>query len=67
MENPTMEQQKFDIEIEQVRAATAKLQAETMKLNKESRYYVLSLILGSTVLGAVIALVSAFATALFLK
>ncbi len=60
MENLTMNDKKFEAEI-------AKIMAETVKINKESKYYVLSLVLGSTVLGAVIALSSALITAYFLK
>ncbi|MBS9781918.1 MAG: hypothetical protein KGV56_05420 [Gammaproteobacteria bacterium] len=57
-----MNKQQFEAELANLMANTAKIQTETMKLNKESRYYVLGLLLSSTVVGVLIALGSALLT-----
>lgn len=58
--------EKSRFEREKLRAETTKIGAETLKINKESKYYVLALLLSSVVIGALIALGSAILTKLFL-
>lgn len=52
-------------DIERSQVEREKVRAETEKVSKESKYFVVSMLLSSAVLGALIALGSAFLTKLF--
>ncbi|MDR0578867.1 MAG: hypothetical protein LBI87_15390 [Candidatus Accumulibacter sp.] len=55
----TMEARKFEAELEQTRAITTKLQAETMKIQTEAKWYpfIAGAGAGAAMLGAALGLV----------
>lgn len=72
MEQLTNEQIQAELlrtfeEIQESRKRRKKIEAETVKIEKEGKYYLLSLLLGSAVIGACIALGASLLTAIYLK
>lgn len=53
-------------DIERSRVETEKMRVEITKIAKESKYFVVSMLLGSAVLGALVALGSVFISKLYL-
>jgi hypothetical protein len=59
----TMEARKFEMDLEQTRAVTAKLQAETLKIQAEAKWYpfIAGAGAGAALLAAAIGLIKLFA------
>ncbi len=62
-----MNSQDFDMKTTELMSNIAKLQAETMRINKEIKYDVLGLLLGAFLIGGAIASLSALLTWHFIK